>query len=311
MPFPLLLILIAVFVAIVLFFVAVAMWVRSRRERAAIDVSTEEGLDALAAELPTEWQDKRPSGGPVDEAFYRLLAESGSRLTSGAAVLVVLAFGLLGGGIPFILLENVSAAAVGVFLGGAVPFLFWAFHRWRRRNSMRKNLPEALDIVADVVRSGRGLEQAAEMVAKETTGPLSEEFGAAATQFRLGQPSPAVLAGMVRRIPLPEFKIFATAVLVHRRAGGNLPLLTERLARAARDRQEFHGHLGAVTAGSRLSAVGLVIGSMLGVFALASMQPAYYAKFFDHPWGMPLVFIAGVLQLLGIYWVYRVLKVNF
>ncbi len=311
LPQQLQIILGAAALAALFFLVALVMWVRARRVRVSADPTSEAELDALAADLSTDWQGKRPVGGPLDEAFYRLLAESGSMLTAGGAMLFVVACVLLGGGIPFIITEDVSATAAGVFVGGIVPFLGWTFRRWRRQKSMRKQLPEALDIIADVVRSGRGLEQAAEMVSQETTGPLSEEFGAAATQLRLGQPAPAVLAGMVRRVPLPEFRIFATAVLVHRRAGGNLPLLTERLARAARDRQEFYGHLGAVTAGSRLSAIGLVIGSVLAVCALAAMQPTYYGKFFEHTWGIPLMITAAVLQFCGIVWVYRVLKVNF
>jgi len=270
----------------------------------------DEELDALAAELPEQlW--RRQNSGALDEAFLRLLEQSGSRLTPGAAAMLVVACSLLGGGVPFLLSENLLATAAGMLGGGIVPFLGWAFRRWRRLRAMQKRLPEALDVVADVIHSGRTLEQAIQQAAIDMTGPLAEEFSAAFTQMELGHSGPAVMERLARRIPLAEFRGFAVAVLIHRRTGGNLAELSQRLARAARDRQEFYGHLSAVSAGNRLSVVAMLIGSALAVLALGALQPNYYGKFFHHAWGVPLTGLAIGLHLVGIYWVFRILKVRF
>jgi tight adherence protein B len=110
---------------------------------------------------------------------------------------------------------------------------------------------------------------------------------------------------------MPEFKIFATAVLVHRQTGGNLALLAERLARSARDRSEFHGHVRAVTAGSRLSVLGLTLGTFAAVGILLSLQSEYMADFVNHPLGPTMLVVAGILQIVGFVWVWRVLRVRF
>ncbi|HZZ71800.1 MAG TPA: type II secretion system F family protein [Pirellulales bacterium] len=299
----------ATFVAGLLAVLALGIFLRSGD--APQFTGSEAELDALAAELPREFIDRQQPPGALDAAFTRLLSQAGSNLSAGSASMVALGGLLLGGAVLFVLTENLLATAAGMFVGGIVPFLGWTFRRWRRQKEMRKSLPEALEIVADVVRAGRNLEQACTQVAREIAGPLGEEFAAAAAHLRLGQAAPAVLERMLQRVPLPEFKIFATAVLVHRLTGGNLALLTERLARAARDRQEFQGHLSAVTAGSRLSAIGLILGSVVAVIALSTLQPTYYQKFFEHHWGFPLACAAVGLQLTGIAWVYRLLKVNY
>jgi tight adherence protein B len=143
------------------------------------------------------------------------------------------------------------------------------------------------------------------------TGPLSIEFGQAVEHFKLGHSPMSILNRLAKRIPLSEFRIFATAVMVHRRAGGNLAALTERLSHTARDRQEIRGHLMAVTAGSRLSAFGMVVGSLIGLAVLAWLEPEYLSVFFTHRLGPTLLTIAATLQLLGVVWVWRVLKVNY
>lgn len=116
---------------------------------------------------------------------------------------------------------------------------------------------------------------------------------------------------MARRVPLPEFKIFTTAVLVHRHTGGNLALLAQRLAQSARDRSELQGHVKAVTAGSRLSVIGLTLGTLLAIGFLASVRPEYVLVFRDHELAPMLLGTAAGLQLVGILWIWRILRVQY
>jgi len=249
--------------------------------------------------------------GRIDRTFYRLIEESGSPLDGSTALAIVCGMGLIGCAAPLVLLESLPAAVGGLFGGTLLPIGYWMFRRWRRNLAMRKHLPATLELLADALRSGRSLEQAAEMVSEDSPSPLKEEFGDCVQQLKLGHSPTAVLDRMVRRIPLPEFRIFATAVLVHRKTGGNLALLADRLAAAARDRQEFLGHVRAVTAGSRLSVVGLILGTGIAMGLLAWLRPEYLETFSVHRLGPSLLITSGVLQMVGIFWVWRVLRVQF
>jgi tight adherence protein B len=113
---------------------------------------------------------------------------------------------------------------------------------------------------------------------------------------------------MVRRVPLSEFRVFATAVVVHRRAGGNLSLLTERMSKAAHDRQDIRNHMLAVTAGSRLSAIGMVLAGIIALVVLGWMEPEYIESFLKHPKGPWLLGASIILQVIGGIWVWKILK---
>jgi tight adherence protein B len=213
--------------------------------------------------------------------------------------------------VPLFLLENFLLAAAGLVIGCLIPLGWWGFCRMRRFSKMRKHLPETLELMADSLQSGRNLEQALELVARQAPAPLGVEFGYAASQLRLGHAPIAVIDRMQYRVPVQEFHAFATALLVHRKTGGNLAVLATRLAQSARDRFEFQGHLRAVSAGSRLSALGLLAGSIAAVAILSWLEPEYLDVFLTHKWGMPLLAIAGVLQIVGLAWVWRILRVQF
>jgi tight adherence protein B len=280
---------------------AIGLFVRDMLAK-PVDATKRQQLELLPVE---------PLYGSFDKWFVRLIEESGLSISASAAMLIVVAGGLLGGGLPLIAFENFLGAALGVLVGMIIPLTVFAFIRWRRMVAMGKAMPETLQIVADAVRSGHTLEESCQFVAREMTGPLRDEFEQASRQFQLGHSPVAILDRLARRIPLSDFRVFATAVMVHRRSGGNLSSLTERLSHTARDRQEIRGHLMAVTAGSRLSAIGMVAGSFLGLAALAWLEPEYLSIFVTHPMGPMLLTIAATLQFIGVLWVWRLLRVNY
>lgn len=251
----------------------------------------------------------RPHAG-IDRWFSLLVEGSGLEISATAALALVAAFGLVGCAAPLLLADSLIGAVLGLVAGAGLPILGFTIARARRLAKLQKQLPEGLEIVADSVRAGHSLEVACGEVAQDLKGPISQEFGRCVNQLKLGHTLPAVLEQLVARAPLVELRIFSTAVLVHRNTGGNLALLTERLAHASRDRQGLREHLGAVTSGSRLSAVGLIAAAIFGVAALSYIQPAYQRTLWTHPMGPTLLATAVGLQVIGLIWLWRVMRVR-
>jgi tight adherence protein B len=292
---------------------AVAMLIRDlTRPDPDVQRRLESVLGRLAlAQTPALASQGVKAGSRIDRAFYHLVESSGSRLDGPTALALVAGMAIIGCVAPFAISDNPLFAALGTVLGVALPLCWWTVRRSRRLAAMRKVLPETLELIADGVRAGQTIEGATQLVAAEGPSPLNEEFGYCASQLRLGHSPVAVLQRMARRVPLPEFKIFGTAALVHRQTGGNLALLAQRLANSARDRSEFHGHVRAVTAGHRMSVIALSIGTVVAIAFLTSLEPDYLGRFLEHPWGIPLLGIAAVMQVLGIVWVWRILRINY
>jgi tight adherence protein B len=286
------------FASVTMLLAAIGMFVR---DLFAKPVSTARARLIFAPEEPE---------GDINRAFFRLIEESGSTLDMQTALAVVIGGAIIGAAAPLALFDNLLGAAGGLLLGVGLPILYFSFVRWWRLGGMRKQLPYALQAVADAVRGGQTLSEACELVSKETKGPLGREFAFAHQQIELGHSPISVMNRMVRRVPLPEFRIFATAVVVHRRAGGNLSLLTERMSKAAHDKTDVRNHVLAMTAGSRLSAIGMVAAAILAAILLSWMQPEYVEMFVKNPKGPYLIATAILLQVIGAIWVWRILKTS-
>lgn len=243
--------------------------------------------------------------------FSRLADESDTGVTGPLILLFMLGGAIVGTAIPVTLLDSLVGGMVGCVVGLLVPLLIFVVIRERRVLRLQKELPGVLEILADSLHSGHSMEQAIDVTANEIDAPLKPEFQYCAHQLQLGQPLLAAVERLSKRIPVTEFRIFLTAVVVHRQTGGNLALLAERLARASRDRIEFHSYIRAVSSGSRFSIFGMMGGVLIGLALLSTMRPEYTEVFFTTSTGNFLIVVAVILQCIGCFWVWNILKVKF
>jgi tight adherence protein B len=249
--------------------------------------------------------------GPAYRWFSRLVLESGFETTAGAALLLALAVGLLlGGGVYFWRDDPISGAVGGLF-GALAVLVFFINARARRQWAIQEQLPEVVDFFARAVRSGLSVDQGVELVGHSMFQPLSREFRRCARQLAMGLSLDAAMRTLTRRVPLPETRIFATALRVQRQTGGNLPAVMERLARVFRDRLNYYRQFRASTATVRASlALLIAIAAVVDVYILIG-RPEYLRAMMHTPRGWGLLGTSLALQVVGVLWAYLTLKSDY
>jgi tight adherence protein B len=130
-------------------------------------------------------------------------------------------------------------------------------------------------------------------------------------KIKLGLSVPAALRGMARRVDLPDFNIFVTAVTLHRTVGGNLTHLLDRVATSTRDRNTFRGYVRAATALSRITGFAIAAAAPLLFFGYLFWQPNFIATFTQSQAGMRALWIALGLELIGAAWMYYLLRIDY
>jgi tight adherence protein B len=201
--------------------------------------------------------------------------------------------------------------ALGVVVGVGVPFAIVAVANGRYRRKLQSQIPEAYRMLAGSVRAGQTLEQAIEFFAEQGTKPLSEEFAHTAALIRLGMSPAAALQATAPRVGLLDFDLLVSTVGLYMQTGGNLVLLLERLADSVRDRNQFQGQFFAATAQSRIVAVaiGAFVPIILVVYLLA--EPEHAQTFIQSSTGWGILLVCGVLELIGVIWLWQILKVDY
>ena len=84
---------------------------------------------------------------------------------------------------------------------------------YNRREQMRRELPDALDLLTISVEAGLAFDAALSQVARNTTGPLAEEFFRVLQEMQIGLGRADALRALGDRTDLPELRGFVTAMV--------------------------------------------------------------------------------------------------
>jgi tight adherence protein B len=191
-----------------------------------------------------------------------------------------------------------------------MPLIYVRRKRAARMAEMEEQLPDALDFLARSMRAGHAFTISLEMVGSELAEPLGQEFRTLFNEQNLGAPIDVALHNFADRIPLLDVRFFASSVLLQRQTGGNLAEILSRLAYLIRERFRLKGQVKAASSHGRMTALVLTALPLITVLALMIVSPGYLqtmAKDSDGRW-----LIGGAVggQLLGRYFIKRIVDIK-
>ena len=182
---------------------------------------------------------------------------------------------------------------------------------WRRRRlAIEGQLPDAVRQISSSVASGMTLVQAIERAAERAPTPIRSEFRIMANLWKLGSDLTAIIEEARRRLNLASFNLFASAVIVNQRMGGNVTETLDQLADSLDEIDRMKKRIKAETAEGRTNVKVLILTPlvMLGFVALAD-RPAF-VLLFTTAMGQALLGTATVLTLAGFLWAWRIVHAD-
>jgi len=137
-------------------------------------------------------------------------------LAIGGALMGITLVSLTGSSIAFLIM---AAFAVGGFIA---PDYFVSLKAKGRRERIRADLPDALDLLAVSVEAGLGFDGAVAKLTEHMDGPLAEEFGMTLGEMRIGESRQDGLKRMSERVDAPELSSFTRAIIQADQLGTSL-----------------------------------------------------------------------------------------
>src|SRR5207302_1208144 len=103
----------------------------------------------------------------------------------------------------------------------AAPWVWILARRRARQLETLRQLPRAFELMARMIRAGSSIPQALAGVVDQFDPPLATEFAYCQEQQRLGLLPEVSFRELAQRSEVIEMKIFAMALLIHQKTGGN------------------------------------------------------------------------------------------
>lgn len=279
-----------------------------RSSAGSSDVEVQLAREELLSEIP--WLNRSLVKLQITGGLKRMIDQADLQITVMRLVLfagVAAAFGYLAASMITVSLPLKLLFAA---IAGVLPFLHVMNKRKKRMKKFLQLLPDALDLMSRGLSAGHAFTESLQMVATEMPEPISSEFRKTYDEQNLGLSLKLALENLIQRMPLLDLRMCVTAIMIQRETGGNLSELLEKVAYTIRERFRIMEDLKTLTLSSRWSAwllCGLPI--FLAIY-MSAMNPQYMEVMWRDPRGHNLLFIAAVMQILGMLMVQKIMKIK-
>ena len=196
-------------------------------------------------------------------------------------------------------------------VGAGVIIAFWIMTKRRiaaREAQFERQLVDALGIAARALRAGHPLSGSFQLVSEEIGEPVGQIFGDICQEQSLGLDLRESLQRVAGANDNPDLKLFATAIGIQLRTGGNLAELMDTLAGVMRVRIQLHRRVRVLTAQAHMSRQ-ILTGLPIFMFVLMNfLAPEYMVDLYGSWLGRALLAIVAVNIVIG-SWVMAKLSV--
>jgi tight adherence protein B len=204
----------------------------------------------------------------------------------------------LGAGLLTSILISVVSTPVGTKL-----FLNSRKHIYAYR--IDSQLSEACRLLSSAARAGLSVTQGLELVVKEMPPPISHELGIVYREVKLGKNLDLSLRDMLERVSSKNLQVFVNALIIQRKAGGDLARLLSEMARTMEERKIITQTIQASVSQAKYSAYALPLVSIFIVIILSKMIDGFFDLITSFT-GLIIFAIFLFLQILGVYLVRKI-----
>ncbi len=148
------------------------------------------------------------AGNPHGWTVERVMA--GKVVGFGVALVVSLILAMLFG-VGF--LPTLGIVVVASLAGYNAPNMYLYQQTYDRSDKLQRALPDAIDLLTISVESGLGFDAACQQVARNTDGPLAEEFSRMLQEMQIGRGRSEALRSLASRTNLADLRSFVSAMV--------------------------------------------------------------------------------------------------
>lgn|SRR3989338_2885532 len=217
---------------------------------------------------------------------------------------------LFSGLLAYLLTKTSWVALIAAVAGLVIPNIVLVRLEAIRRRKFTDQLVDGLMLLSGSLKAGLSLLQAFEALIEEMPAPISQEFSLVVRQNRMGIPLEECLAKLKERMSCEELNMTITAILVARETGGDLTAIFSNLVINIRERSRILGKVRALCTQSKLQGNIMMLLPIVFTYSVYKLDPNFLSVLMNDEQGRMLLMYAVVSEIIGIFLISRMSKVN-
>ncbi len=199
-----------------------------------------------------------------------------------------------------------------------IPFLFGFFFpnilffsKYKfYRNTLENDLLQAIIIMNNAFKSGRSISQAIDLVTKELTGPIAEEFKKMSLELSFGLSIEETFKRFSKRIQLEEVNYLTASLSILNRTGGNIIQVFTSIEKSLFNKKRLKLELASLTGSSKMIAYVLFVVPPMFILFIGLINPTYFVPLYTTTLGYILCGIILMIYICYILVVRKIMRVR-
>lgn len=184
------------------------------------------------------------------------------------------------------------------------------YHENQRNKQIDADLLKAIIIMNNAFKSGYNITQAINIVVKDLTGPISEEFYRIGEDLKYGLELKDVFERFYQRVEIEDTKYITSSLSLLNLTGGNLVGIFSSIETSFTNKKRLKDELYAMTSSSNLVYKILLFIPFILILFLSIFNPTFFAPLFGSVIGYIIIILAIGIYIVYIHIIKRILRVD-
>lgn len=196
------------------------------------------------------------------------------------------------------------------FIGLFFVKLLFEFNEQNLRRHLIDQFPNVIDILANHIAISNSLLDAVKTAAEHASGSLKQELMLLWNKMSLGASASDAIFETAKKYNAIEFYYFSIIVAIHLKTGAHIVQLLRDMANILRERRYTLMKVRALFSQVKMSGIIVALLPPAFVILICVVKPDYWTPYFHNPLAQKILFICFALELLGIFMLRKLSKVN-
>lgn len=238
------------------------------------------------------------------------MEQAGIAMPAYRFILVDILLSTAGAALAWVLYGNLIAAFIAFLVTLYLPFFWLQKKRNKYLESFEAQLPEALEMMARSLRTGYPFNECLNIVAEEMPDPIGHQFGLVFDEVNYGRNLQVALALMMERVPSLSLSAMSTSIIIQKETGGNMAEILLKISEVLRGRFKLHRKVKTLSAEGIFGAWVLCLVPIIMFLVLTLINNDHFKALLEHPNGMNLFYAIAIFELIAIFWMRIIVRID-
>lgn len=213
------------------------------------------------------------------------------------------------------IIEGVMPSYYDILISGLLGFfvldIYFKITDYIKKKKVEQDLLNAIIIMNNAFRSGRSTIQAIEIVSKELTGPIKQEFKKMHLEISYGLSLDVVFDRFSKRVDSEEVDYITSSLSILNKTGGNIIKVFASIEKMLFNKRKLKQEMKSLTSSANMLSKMLLFMPFVFVILISLLNPNYFMPLINTTLGNIILFFIIAIYILYVIIVNRIMKVRF